>query len=155
MMKKKKWSLILAVIILSLLLFSACGGSDENVDGNVASEEVAVDVDLAALSPLIRFAEIENISMRPEDYLGKTIKVSGQYMSFHSGETGNYYHFVIIMDEGGCCSQGFQFRVGEEFESPESFIEEMEEIELVGVYQSIEEGERVVYYLAIKELSVL
>jgi hypothetical protein len=134
------------VIFLSLLVLSSCSNSQVNA----VSEEPVVD--LTALGSVMRFAEITNINNNPDDYLGRVIRVGGLYVNFFDQEANQYYHFVIIMDEGGCCTQGFQFRVAKGASSPESFIEEMTEIEIVGIYQSCDQRGWPVYYLAVKEI---
>ena len=132
------------------LSVSGCGGSDGGTSGGND-----VDVNLSDLGTTMLFAEITNIMNDPEGYLGKVIKIHGGYFNIYDEESNQYIHFVLILDEAGCCEQGFQFRVGEEFGSPEDLFEIEEEIEIIGVFRSCDGEGWGRYYLAVEELNVL
>jgi hypothetical protein len=146
-LRKKTLHFLFMVFLISFLV-TGCGG-----DGG--SEGGSVDVDLSALSSIMLFAEMTNIMNDPQNYLGQTIRIDGEYINFHSEESDRYLHFVIILDEQGCCSQGFEFRVSDEFQAPEDFLDEEDLIQVVGVFQSCDESGRTIYYLAVEELNLL
>ena len=141
--------LLLMLMLLPMVLVG-CGGSNGG-----GSEEGNIDVNLSALSATMLFAEITRITNNPEDYLGQVIKIHGEYFNFYDGERNQYIHFVLVLDEAGCCNEGFQFRVSEEFGSPEDLFEIQEEIEIIGVFSSCEGDEWGRYYLAVEELNIL
>ena len=141
---------LLLVLMLLPMLVSGCGSSNgDSAGGN------DIDVNLSALGTTMLFAEIINIMNNPDSYLGQVIKVHGGYFSFHDEGSNQYIHFVLILDEAGCCEQGFQFRVGEDFGAPENLFETGEEIEVIGVFSRCEGDDWGRYYLEVKELNVL
>ena len=76
--------------------------------------EENVDVDLAAMSVIMAYSEIYNMLCYPDDYIGKTVKISGQYACYENPETKKRYNACIITDETACCAQGFEFTLAEE-----------------------------------------
>ena len=150
-LRRKTLSFVLMLMLLSLsILVSGCGNSNGG-----ESEGDNIDVNLSALSATMLFAEITNIMNNPEAYLGQVIKIRGEYFNFYHEGSDEYIHFVLVLDEAGCCNEGFQFRVGEEFGSPEELIETEAEIEVIGVFQSSGVEEWGSYYLAVEELEIL
>ncbi|MCR5608372.1 MAG: hypothetical protein K6G26_04855 [Lachnospiraceae bacterium] len=45
----------------------------------------------------------------PENYIGKTIRMSGQFSIYVDEETNNCYYSCVISDATACCSQGIEF----------------------------------------------
>ena len=150
-LRRKALSFVFALMLLSLSIFaSGCGNSNGG-----GSNGDNIDVNLSALGSTMLFAEIINIWNNPEDYMGQVIKIHGGYFNFFHEESGQYIHFVMVLDEGGCCEQGFPFRVSEDFDSPEELFEFEEEIEVIGVFSRSGEDEWGSYYLEVKELEAL
>lgn len=71
----------------------------------------SVDIDLTAMSATMVYSEVFQMMYHPEDYIGKTIKMTGMYDAFHDDATGNDYYACIIMDATACCSQGIEFKL--------------------------------------------
>ena len=145
---EKRWITYLVVFSLSIFVISGCGNN-----GGVSRAD-NIDLDLTALSAVMLSAEMINISRSPQDYLGQTIRIDGMYMNFSDGNN-HYFHFVVFMDEAGCCEQGFEFRVDEEFGAPEELININADIQVTGVFQVCVESGREIYYLSVVELEVL
>ena len=146
---KRTLPFVLTLVLLTVLI-SGCGSSNE---GGSSGDDI--DVNLSVLSATMLFAEIINIMNSPEDYLGQVIKIHGEYFNFYHEEDNEYIHFVQIFDEMGCCEQGFQFRVNENFGSPEELFEIGEGIEIIGIFQSYEGEGLGRFYLAVEELNAL
>ena len=138
----------LVVFLLSIFIISGCG----NNGGTSRADDI--DLDLTALSAVMLSAEMTNISRSPQDYLGQTIRIDGMYINFSDGNN-RYFHFVIFMDEAGCCEKGFEFRVNEEFGAPEEIININADIQVTGVFQVCVESGRDIYYLSVVELELL
>ncbi|MBQ2101105.1 MAG: hypothetical protein II477_08545, partial [Lachnospiraceae bacterium] len=66
------------------------------------AENAAVDVDLAALSSTMVYSEVYNMMMTPDDYIGKTVKMSGAFSYFKDDSTGHEYFSCIIQDATAC-----------------------------------------------------
>ncbi|MCD8376779.1 MAG: hypothetical protein LUD69_07525 [Oscillospiraceae bacterium] len=100
----------------------------------------AVDVDLTQLSSTMVYSEVYNMMVAPEGYIGKTVRMSGQFAIYHDESTDVYYFACIIADATACCSQGIEFVLtGAEY--PDDYPEMGEEITVSGVFQTYQEGE--------------
>lgn len=99
------------------------------------------DVDLTKLSSTMVYSEVFNMMSKPDDYLGKTVKMDGQYTVYHDDITGADYYACIIQDATACCAQGIEFILKEDYAYPDDYPQEGEEIVVVGVYDTYMEGE--------------
>ena len=141
---------LLFVFMLLPAVLIGCGNSNGG-----GSQGDNIDVNLSALSATMLFAEIINIMNSPDDYLGQVIKIHGEYFNYYHEEDNQYIHFVLVFDEMDCCEKRFQFRVNEDFGSPEELFEIGEGIEIIGVFKSCDGEDWDGYYLAVEELNVL
>ncbi|MDR0490450.1 MAG: hypothetical protein LBH28_04300 [Oscillospiraceae bacterium] len=113
-------------------------------------------VDLTALNSTMVYAEVYNIMSYPDDYMGKTIKMSGLYSAANDDEAGPYYHFVVIEDATACCQQGLEFKWSGDHVYPDDYPEENAKIEVTGAFGSYEnEWGGISYYVAIDDISFL
>lgn len=134
----------------------------EELDSNSESEEEltsnmdheGIDVDLTVLSSTLVYAEIYNIMFYPENYIGKTVKMRGQYYSSYYEETGEYYHYVVIEDAIACCQQGVEFIWNGEHIFPDDYPSDGTEVEIIGMFDTYEELGRSYLYIATDEIKV-
>jgi hypothetical protein len=131
------------------LVLAGCAGKG-NPEGNAA-----VDLDLTELSVTVLIACLDQINETPEDYMGKTIKMSGAYYALYSEETDTYYHYAFVTDTAACCVKGLEFLWNGEHNFPDDYPEETADIEITGVFNSYEEFGQAWYYLAVDDISVL
>ena len=103
--------------------------------------EDGIDVDLTILSSTMVYSEVYNMMCYPENYLGKTVKMSGMYTAFQDEETGNSYHACIIMDATACCAQGIEFELTDDYVYPDDYPKEGETICVTGTFETYTEGE--------------
>ena len=99
------------------------------------------DVDLTKLSSTLVYSEVYNMMSKPEDYIGKVIKMKGQYTVYHDDQTDMNYYACIIQDATACCAQGMEFVLTEDYHYPEDYPEEGQEIAVVGIYDTYMEGD--------------
>lgn len=140
------------MLLLSLLCTLGSGCSDKGGEG---ASEIAVDVDLSPLSETMLIASITNIMTDVDEYLGKTIKMKGPYLTDYYNETKSYYHYVGINDAEACCFYGFEFVLNGEHSYPDDYPEQNAVIEIIGVFGSYEELGQIWYYIAVGELTIL
>ncbi len=76
---------------------------------NTAEGGDAVDIDLTKLSSTMVYSEVYNILYEAEQYIGKTIRMQGQFASYFDEKESKYYTAVIISDAMACCQQGLEF----------------------------------------------
>ncbi len=98
-------------------------------------------VDLTALSSTMVYSEVYNMMYYPENYVGKTVKMSGVYAVYHDESTDKYYHACIISDATACCSQGIEFELTENYTYPDDYPEEGGQICVTGTFDTYQEGE--------------
>ena len=96
-----------------------------------------IDVDLAALSGTMVYAEVYHMLTEPEQYIGKTVRMSGQCNVYYDEVTDKTYYSCIIKDATACCAQGIEFELADGYDIPE----EGDEICVEGVFDIYLEGE--------------
>ncbi|MGL5437946.1 MAG: hypothetical protein ACRDBO_21635 [Lachnospiraceae bacterium] len=119
----------------------------ENEDG--------IDVDLTGLSATMVYAEVYNMMVYPENYLGKTVKIKGQYYAAYIEDQDAYYHYVIIADALACCESGIEIIWdNNEHEYPDEYPDNLTEVEVVGTFSMYEEDGYTYGYLATEDLMI-
>ena len=126
---------IKSLILTLLLTLSACGKQPET---NAATENATgkVDLDLTALSSTMVYSEVYSMLTTPENYIGKTVKMTGGYSSFLDENTGAVYRVCMIADVTACCAQGMEFVLKDGMTYPEMEAD----ITVVGTFQVYEEN---------------
>ncbi|MBQ7499646.1 MAG: hypothetical protein IJT91_02000, partial [Clostridia bacterium] len=104
-----------------------------------AASDSPVDVDLTTLNSTMVYSEVSNMINEPEKYVGKTIKMKGQFNASYFEGTGNYYYYVVIADATACCAQGLEFVWEGEHSFPDDYPENGAEVVVTGVYGQYEE----------------
>ena len=131
-------------------------GGEISTEAPLAEADPNVDVDLTVLTANMVYAEVYNMMMYPDSYLGKTIKVSGPYYPLYYDGTGNYYHYVMIEDAMACCKNGMEFIWDEGSHIyPDEYPKKDEIVEIVGELKSYKEENYTYYYLDIDGYKVI
>ena len=94
------------------------------------------DVDLTTLSSTMVYSEIYNMMYEPDRYVGKRIKMNGQFAAYGNPNTGAVYTACLIMDATACCS----LVLAGEHSYPAGYPELGTEITVVGTFQTYEEN---------------
>jgi len=114
-----------------------------------------VDVDLTVLNGTMLSAEISNIYTNGDDFIGKTIRVSGIYDYMIYEEHDILYHYVITMQGDACCQEGFEFIWNGEHVFPDDYPNKGTPIEVDGVFGNYKENGYFYYYLAVDDIFIL
>ncbi len=104
------------------------------------NDEEGIDVDLTKLSATLVYAEVYNMMCEPEKYIGKIVKMSGDFRSLHDEENDVYYFACIIKDATACCAQGIEFVLTDDYSYPDDYPEENGIVTVVGVFDTYWEG---------------
>lgn len=151
-MKKLFHLLLIAALIV---LLSACGnkgtsqstkepsvstGNTQNsttVTDDLSKPQISsnLDVDLTKLSSTMVYSEVYNMMYTPDDYIGKTVKMKGQFAYYEDPETKAQYFACIIADATACCSQGLEFILTGEYTYPTDYPELGSEITVTGTFE--------------------
>lgn len=99
-----------------------------------------LDVDLTTLSSTMVYSEVYNMMYEPDRYVGKRIKMDGQFAVYEDPNTGAVYTACIIIDATACCSQGLEFVLAGEKTYPDDYPELGSEITVTGVFQLYDEN---------------
>ncbi len=105
------------------------------------STEEGIDIDLTILSATLVYSEVYNMMFAPEEYIGKTVKMTGTSATFQDLITEKYYYACVIRDATACCAQGIEYVLTDDCQSPEDYPAEGEEITVTGVFDTYEEGD--------------
>lgn len=156
---KKAISIILAVTIS--ICFAACSKSNETKESNsqsttteqstISPTNQKADLDLTALSKTVVYSEVYNMLVTPSDYVGKTIKMKGNFNQYSDETTGKTYNSVIIPDAAACCQQGLEFELNDD--SALDNIEVGSEITVIGSFDTYTEGE--LLYCHLKDAQII
>ncbi|MCD8097746.1 MAG: hypothetical protein LUE31_06900 [Lachnospiraceae bacterium] len=166
MMKK---TVIFMTLLLLTGTLSACGSSDkesasasaaetqEETEAESSDEEEVFqietesdeqenaagssdfDIDLTELSSAMVYAEVYNMMYTPDEYLGKSVRMSGTF-TVYEGEDRNYYA-CIIEDATACCSQGIEFVLDGDFSYPDDYPDIDSTITVSGIFDTYYEGQ--------------
>lgn len=118
---------------------SQTDASDETpAAGSVGAAEV--DVDLTALSSTMVYSEVYNMLYAPENYIGKTVRMTGTFAVYYEESTDVYYFACLIADAAACCSQGIEFVLSGDYSYPADYPEIGEEITVSGQFDTYQEG---------------
>ncbi|MCR5093491.1 MAG: hypothetical protein K6B72_05910 [Lachnospiraceae bacterium] len=104
-------------------------------------EDCDVDVDLTILNSTMVYSEVYNMLMYPDKYIGKSIRMHGNYNVYQDETTKKIYLTCFISDAAACCRQGIEFEPRDmgTMNYPEDFPEVDDEITVVGTYDIYEE----------------
>ena len=99
--------------------------------GSSADGPDKIDIDLTKCSYTMASAIIFDMLLSQNDYLGKRIKIKGQFWA--NEDDSNQFFAVLIYDATACCQTGLTFK-DKNRRYPEDYPTQLEEIEITGVY---------------------
>ncbi len=148
----KKIILILMLCLAGIFL-AGCAASTADTNAHAATPEpLAADLDLSKLSGTVVYAQVYNLMVDYESWLGKVIKMSGYYSAFEDTERGVVYHACVIPDATACCAQGIEFIWAGEHSWPDDYPEEGTDITVTGRLAVYEEDGTMYLHLVDAEL---
>ena len=113
-----------------------------------------VDVDLTVLSSTMVYSEVYNmLYFYPEDYYGKTVKMTGLFNVYQSVDENGVVldmpvaYACIISDATACCAEGMEFVLEGDYIYPDDYPELGAEITVIGEFQSYAENGIAWYHL--------
>lgn len=104
------------------------------------TEESSVDVDLTVMSGTMVYSQVYDIVTNSQRYLGKIIKMRGQFSVYTDESTGVNYYACMITDATACCAQGIEFTLEGDYSYPEDYPAMGEEITVTGEFETYEEN---------------
>lgn len=136
---------VIFFILISAFMISGCNTKKEanensaTVDGAITTNNSStntklpeVDLDFSKFNYNMISAEIFNIMIEPEKYVGKTIRFKGQFFSSFEQEKNQRFYSILIYDATACCQTGFEFILSGNPQYPQDFPVEGANIQLSG-----------------------
>ena len=127
---------------------------NEVIAALAVNAEEGIDVDLTRLNSMMIFSEVNRMMYEPEEFLGKTVRMAGQFaLAFGYDEDGEVnpeqvYFACIIPDATACCSSGIEFERAGDYRYPGDYPEGGDDITVTGVFEMYEEYGMEYYHLA-------
>ena len=153
---------IFFVCLLFALLFSfsSCGSSkpaEKNLDISSSEEKkpLSIDYDFTKMNFNIATAQIFNMTVEADKYLGKVVKFQGQFMSIEEEGYTSRFFSVLQYDATACCQTGFMFFLPEDKKYPDDYPAEMSDIEVCGKLTKGEVDGMEIIYLACDNYTLL
>ncbi len=119
----------------------------ESSVSDIEEDDSEFDVDLTKLSSTIVYSEVFNMLYYPDEYIGKTVRMKGQFALYQAVDENNQpipdqiYFACIIADATACCSQGLEFVLAGEHVYPDDYPRRGEEITVSGTFETyLEDG---------------
>ena len=135
--------LCVLLIALTLIPLAACGREDtaQKPAAEDAEGTAAVDIDLTVLSGIMVYSEVNSMISFPDNYIGKTVKMQGQFTIYQATDAhGTFlpdkmFFSCMIADATACCSQGLEFILTGEHTYPNDYPELGSEITVTGTFE--------------------
>lgn len=113
---------------------------EKDIESQTATDNTQeYDVDLTALSSTMVYSEVYNMVVTPEEYVGKTIKMSGSFATFINEEDGRYIFGCVITDATACCAQGIEFELSDDYKYPDDYPKDGDTICVTGTFDTYQE----------------
>ncbi|MBR5974358.1 MAG: hypothetical protein IK020_04155 [Clostridiales bacterium] len=112
-----------------------------------------IDIDLTEMSSSMVYSQVYSMTIDPQSYIGKIVKMKGQFAYYLDEATGVYYFACIVQDATACCAQGLEFALKGEHTFPDDYPKEGEEVCVIGEFATYEEAGYVYFTLKDAEFS--
>lgn len=99
-----------------------------------------IDIDLTVLSSTFVYSEVYNMMVAPENYIGKKVKMTGEFSVYEEPETGQMYYACVISDATACCAQGIEFVLDKAYVYPDDYPDVGSNITVTGIFETYEEN---------------
>lgn len=134
----------LSLILLCMVIFTLTGCGNESTTANGSAVDAVsgkkIDLDLSGFSNTMAYSELYNITSTPDEYLGQTIRLKGNFSVYHDEAADKYYYACLITDSAACCSAALEFVPEENMTYPDDFPELESEITVMGTLETYEEN---------------
>jgi len=136
---KKTMAAVLAAVMLAVF-FTSC------------ASHASVDVDLTVMNSQMVYSTVYDMVNNPDNYLGKTVRISGLFTYNYFEPTDKDYYYCIVPDATECCQQGIEF-IWSGASSTSDYPEKNARITISGVYGSYDELGITYYYLSVDSIA--
>ena len=99
---------VISLVLVCLFVYALCAcekSPRDPVTATPGTQSEGVDIDLTKLSRTMVYSEVYNMMVAPDKYVGKIVRMRGQFALYEDAESGARYFACIIADATACCSQ--------------------------------------------------
>lgn len=145
-MKKMICALLALLMIIALVGCGTEANNNSTPSGTQKDNTKSIDVDLTKLSSTMVYSEVYAMMTSPQDYIGKTVKMNGQFALYQATDANGQpvpdqiYFACVIADATACCQQGLEFVLAGDYKYPDDYPELGTDITVVGEFQTYMEG---------------
>ncbi len=115
-----------------------------NASGSVFED---VDVDLTKMSSTMIYSEVYAMMMDSKQYIGKKVRMRGEFSGFYDKYSDQYYFSCLIRDAMACCAQGLEFVLTDDYSFPDDYPPTGTEITVTGIFEPYLEGNITYFHL--------
>ena len=158
-MKKMICALLALLMIIALVGCGTEANNNSTPSGTQKDNTKSIDVDLTKLSSTMVYSEVYVMMTSPQDYIGKTVKMNGQFALYQATDANGQpvpdqiYFACVIADATACCQQGLEFVLAGDYKYPDDYPELGTDITVVGEFQTYMEGTQQYCHLINAELT--
>lgn len=142
------------IIAMTFVFVSSCSQNTKTEDTKQSevitekeqNEELKVDLDVTEFSITIVYALLENMVQNPDDYIGKTVKITGNMSTWKDKNEDDVY-CLTIWDQTQCCSAEIRIKFDYEKVDKSSIPSPGEDYTVIGIFDSEFDGETYYSYL--------
>ncbi len=121
---------------------------NENVEAERVNPEdqTTVDYDLTQMSSDMVYATVYQLMVKPDEYVGKTFRIDGNFYATYYEPTQKYYFYCVIQDATACCAQGLEFVWDDGTHVyPDEYPEDNAEVIIEGTFETYREEDASLY----------
>ncbi len=112
-------------------LFTAAAAAVLIAASAFAAGDDGKPIDLRSMSRTMAYATVYDMQNNPDNYLGRTVRMSGSFTTFTAKPGGERFTACVIKDAAACCSTGMEFSLAEK---PAKLPNEDSTINVEGVF---------------------
>ncbi len=107
-----------------------------------------IDIDLTKMSSTMIYSEVYAMMVDSKQYIGKKVRMRGEFSGFYDKQSGQYYFSCLIRDAMACCAQGLEFVLTDDYSYPDDYPPTGTDITVTGIFEPYQEGNFTFYHLA-------
>ncbi|GHV19949.1 hypothetical protein FACS189494_02740 [Spirochaetia bacterium] len=155
----KKVSIVSLISGMAVFLILCCGKEPVPVKASVKNDVIEAPGErIIEIKEKMFLAQVNDVYLNQEDYLGKTIKLEGLFKSEQYRENAPPYCFVLRYGPGCCGSDGnagFEVAWNKQTAADKTYPNGDDWVLAAGVLKTYEEDGYPYLYLALSQLNVL
>lgn len=102
---------------------------------NADFSDRSFDIDMSAMKTQLAYLQITNMMIDPEQYTGKTVKMTGTFAHTYDNNLQCDFFVCYIPDETACCTQSLEFVINGDYSYPDDYPPDESTITVAGTFE--------------------